>query len=242
MLAYRGKHRWKRKYERVNLPSETVSEEAGQGSGTEATAKSRSLSHYRRNRRNRIGLAKYLAKTCQARIVLTKKTAFPEKSKWKKLLDSKEAPEAVIKIIKELLEIERLGAEVEVVCRRASDHEQMRGVVDETLKRFQAINGVIHAAGIVRAGLIQAKTKEIAESVISPKVEGTRVLFDSLRDINLDFVVLFSSLSSIIVPYAHADYSAANCFLMLLPIIRIPNEVSHSDHQLAGVEGSRYCR
>ena len=145
--------------------------------------------------------------------MLTKKTAFPEKSKWKELLNSKETPKAVVKIIKELLEIEHLGAEVEVFVAEASDPGQMRCVIDETVKRFGCINGVFHAAGIVRAGLIQAKSKDMASSVMSPKVQGTWLLHDLLAGIDLDFLVLFSSITSIIAPYAESDYAGANSFL-----------------------------
>jgi len=213
VIAYRGRYRWERRYEQVKLPKVVLS-----GTPNERT-------EIRRLRRGGVylitggtggiglAMAKYLARVCQPTLVLTKRTAFPEKSKWKELLNSKEAPEAVITTIRELLEIERLGAEVEVFVAEASDQEQMRGVVNETFKRFHAINGVIHAAGSIRPRLIKTMTKEMADSVLSPKVHGTMVLFDLLRGANLDFMVLFSSMSSVIGPYAHADYSAANCFL-----------------------------
>jgi acyl carrier protein len=89
----------------------------------------------------------------------------------------------------------------------------MRRVIDETVKRFGCINGVFHAAGIVRAGLIQAKSKVMASSVMSPKVQGTWLLHDLLAGIDLDFLVLFSSITSIIAPYAESDYAGANSFL-----------------------------
>ena len=102
---------------------------------------------------------------------------------------------------------------MEVFVAEASDRETMREVVSQTLKRFQVINGVIHAAGIIRPHLIKSTTKGMADSVLSPKVDGTMVLFDLFKGTNLDFMVLFSSMASVLGPYAHADYSAANCFL-----------------------------
>ena len=212
VFAYRGKHRWERKYKCVHLPDPSLTSEVN---GLGAKRLRERGTYLITGGTGGLGLAfaKYLAKTCQARIVLTKKTAFPDKSKWTELAHSKDAPDAITKIIQELLEIERLGSEVEVIVAEASDQVQMRRVVSETLTRFDSINGVIHAAGILRAGLIQAKTREIAESVLSPKVDGTRVLFDLLKDLDLDFLVLFSSLSSVTFPHAHCDYSAANCFM-----------------------------
>jgi acyl carrier protein len=158
-------------------------------------------------------IAKYLATACRARLVLTKRTAFPEKSEWKKLLKSDQTPRSTVKLINDLLELESLGAEVAVIVAEVSDRDQMRGVLQETLSRFKSINGVIHAAGIARAGLIQAATKDMADAVLSPKVQGTLVLHKLLKDIDLDFLVLFSSMASIVGPFAHAEYSAANSFL-----------------------------
>jgi acyl carrier protein len=89
----------------------------------------------------------------------------------------------------------------------------MQTAVDDLFTRYGTIDGVIHAAGIVRAGLIQAKTREAADSVLAPKVYGTMVLFDLLKKVKPDFLVLFSSIASILTPYALSDYSAANCFL-----------------------------
>lgn len=213
VLAYRGKYRWKRKYEQVNLPEPIVSKARGNVPGLRRL-RERGV-YLITGGTGGIGLAiaKFLAKACKARIVLTKKAAFPEKSKWRELLNSKEAPKAVVKIIKELLEIENAGADVEVFAAEASDQGQMRRVIDETLKRFGCINGVIHGAGIVRAGLIQAKSKDMASSVLSPKVQGTCLLHDLLAGIDLDFLVLFSSITSIIAPYAESDYTGANSFL-----------------------------
>jgi NAD(P)-dependent dehydrogenase (short-subunit alcohol dehydrogenase family)/acyl carrier protein len=94
-----------------------------------------------------------------------------------------------------------------------SDAEQMRRVLQGTLGKFQSLHGVIHAAGIARAGLIQATTREMTEAMLSPKVDGTLVLHELLAGIDLDFLVLFSSMASITGPFAHADYSAANAFL-----------------------------
>jgi phthiocerol/phenolphthiocerol synthesis type-I polyketide synthase E len=61
--------------------------------------------------------------------------------------------------------------------------------------------------------MIQTKTRESADAVLAPKVYGTMILFDLLRRIKLDFMVLFSSVSSVLTPYALSDYTAANSFL-----------------------------
>ncbi len=97
--------------------------------------------------------------------------------------------------------------------QNVSDREQMQTVVDEVVAKYGTINGVVHAAGVVQAGMIQTKTRESANAVLAPKVYGTMILFDLLKRIKLDFMVLFSSVSSAITPYALSDYTAANSFL-----------------------------
>jgi acyl carrier protein/NAD(P)-dependent dehydrogenase (short-subunit alcohol dehydrogenase family)/pimeloyl-ACP methyl ester carboxylesterase len=89
----------------------------------------------------------------------------------------------------------------------------MKHALDIAREKFGTINGVIHAAGIIRDELIQAKKMEVADSVLAPKVYGTLVLFELLKDARLDFLVLFSSTASVLAPPGQADYSAANSFL-----------------------------
>jgi acyl transferase domain-containing protein len=213
VIAYRGKYRWERHLEQVRLkeplPSSVVSEP------TAIRRLKRRGVYLITGGTGGIGLAiaEYLAKAYRPRLVLTKKSPFPKKSTWIKLVAAPETPAPVLKTITALMEIERMGAEIDVLVADASDREQMQASVDEVLARYGTINGVIHAAGIVRAGLIQAKTRETADSVLAPKVYGTMVLFDLLKKVKPDFLVVFSSITSILTPYAESDYSAANCFL-----------------------------
>jgi NAD(P)-dependent dehydrogenase (short-subunit alcohol dehydrogenase family) len=124
-----------------------------------------------------------------------------------------ETPFTERRTIAALQELERQGASVDVMPANVTDRGQMQLVIDSMLQRYGRIDGVIHGAGIVRAGLIQTKTREVAESVLAPKVAGTALLFELLRPVQPDFLVLFSSITSLLTPYAESDYSAANCFL-----------------------------
>jgi acyl transferase domain-containing protein/acyl carrier protein len=213
VIAYRGRYRWEKGYEQVRLARPAQSDVTNEAS------------EIRRLRRGGVYLitggtgglglviAKYLAMTCQPKIVLTKKNAFPAKSTWRALVTAAETPTLVRRTVKRLLEIEELGADVEVLAADASDRSQMQRVFDEVIAKFGTIHGAIHAAGIVKAGLIQAKTREAADRVLAPKVNGTMILFELLKDTNPDFLILFSSVTSLLTPYAEVDYSAANAYL-----------------------------
>lgn len=60
---------------------------------------------------------------------------------------------------------------------------------------------------------MQIKTREIAENVFAPKVEGLLVLDTVFKDMDLDFMACFSSISAILGEFGQSDYCAANAFL-----------------------------
>ena len=110
--------------------------------------------------------------------------------------------------------LEEMGAEVLVLSADVGDMEQMREAVRRTEERFGRVDGVIHAAGVPGAGLIQLKTEEVAASVLRPKVQGTLVLDEVFKDRPPDFLLLFSSMTSIVGGGpGQLDYCAANAFL-----------------------------
>ena len=213
VIAYRGKYRWERQFERVKLNEPLPSAAPSQAPAIRRLRPGGVYLITGGTGGLGLAIAGYLAKAYRPRLVLTKKSPFPKKSSWPELLSAADTPAPVRKTITALMEIERMGAEIDVLVADASDREQMQAAVGEVLARFGTINGVIHAAGIVRAGLIQAKTREAADSVLAPKVYGAIILFDLLKHVKPDFLVLFSSITSILTPYAESDYSAANCFL-----------------------------
>ncbi|HTR42238.1 MAG TPA: SDR family NAD(P)-dependent oxidoreductase [Pseudomonadales bacterium] len=212
VIAYRGKYRWQRAFKPRRLPAitaQTASEEI-QAQGL----RQRGV-YLITGGTGGIGLtiAKYLAQTCQARLVLTKKSPFPEKSTWRKRLAAGDLSDSDKRITSVLLEIEALGGEVDVFACDVADQAGMNRVIAETQQKHKAIHGVFHGAGIIGVGLMQFKTKEASEKVFSPKISGSLALVAALKDVNLDFLGLVSSLSSVTMPFAHADYCAAHSFM-----------------------------
>ncbi len=110
------------------------------------------------------------------------------------------------------LEIEKLG-DVLVASADVADVDQMGEVLRQAHARFGKINGVIHAAGIAPGRLIEAEQDAEAANTLAPKVKGTRVLEELFKDEGLDFLMLFSSLSSVLGSFGQVDYCAANAFL-----------------------------
>src|SRR5262249_30446608 len=86
-------------------------------------------------------------------------------------------------------------------------------VVQEALRKFGVIDGVIHCAGIAGGGMIQLKAPQVAAGVLAPKVRGTVVLDQLLGNQKLDFFAISSSLASLFGGFGQVDYCAANNFL-----------------------------
>ncbi|MEM7747013.1 MAG: SDR family NAD(P)-dependent oxidoreductase, partial [Pseudomonadota bacterium] len=110
-------------------------------------------------------------------------------------------------------ELEELGSEVLYLSGEVTNPLSMARVRDEAKSRFGSINGVLHTAGIVRDDLMSLKNVNDIEDVFAPKIFGTVVLQDVMRDEKLDLMVLFSSTSTDTSPAGQVDYVAANAYL-----------------------------
>ena len=157
-------------------------------------------------------MAEHLARTVRAKLILCGRSEFPHRNQWEQWLTSDKQSDRVSEQIRFFQALEQLGAEVLVFSADVSDHKQMQAVVNQARDRFGEINGIIHAAGVAIPGKIQSRTLETVESVLAAKVKGVLVLEAIFQDTPIDFLALFSSLSSLSGGYA-VDYVAANTFL-----------------------------
>jgi acyl transferase domain-containing protein/thioesterase domain-containing protein len=162
-----------------------------------------------------IGLvqADYLARTARARLVLVGRTGLPDRDRWDDWLRAHAQNDPTSRRIRQVRELEALGAEVFVASADVTSLEQIRDVIRMARARFGALHGVIHAAGVLDDGVIQLKAPEVAARVLAPKVKGALVLDAALEGQELDFFILFSSTSSILGPTGQVDYVGANAFL-----------------------------
>ena len=221
IVAYRHGQRWEQGFE--PLPLAPVADPASGSSPAGATLPATPLPRLRERGvylitggTGGIGLAvaEHLARSVRARLVLTGRTALPPRGDWDALIEGADPSSPVVQKIWQVRGLEESGAEVLVLAADVSDVEQMRRVVEEAETRFGTLDGVFHAAGVPGAGLIQLKTAEVAAGVLAPKVAGTVVLDEVLGERALDFIVLFSSMTSIVGGGpGQLDYCAANAFL-----------------------------
>jgi acyl transferase domain-containing protein len=112
-----------------------------------------------------------------------------------------------------LRELDGLGAVTRVAACDVADATGLGRIVDEAVRRDGPLHGVFHLAGVPGGGLLRARRREDALSVLRPKVHGTLALEEALREQPaLDFVMLFSSQAGLQGLMGSADYCAASTF------------------------------
>ncbi|NET07729.1 MAG: SDR family NAD(P)-dependent oxidoreductase [Symploca sp. SIO2B6] len=205
LIAYRNHNRWRQSYEAVRLEQ-----------SLEETPRLREEGVYLiTGGLGGIGLvlAKHLAKTVRAKLILTGRSTFPAREEWDSWLETHDQTDSTSSKILKVKELEELGAEVLVISADVANLAQMTDAIAQTQKHFGQLNGVIHAAGVPGGGVIQRKTEEETERILAPKVKGTLVLEASLKEVELDFLILTSSMVSILGEFGQVDYAGANAFL-----------------------------
>lgn len=114
------------------------------------------------------------------------------------------------KIRQNIEKMEQLHAKVFYHACDCTDEHDFSRLIRQTYKRFQQIDGVIHAAGCLKDAFITQKTTEHFKQVMDTKAKGARILLRELDFETLDFLMFFSSVSGRFGNRGQADYAAAN--------------------------------
>lgn len=160
-----------------------------------------------------LALAEYLGRRLKAKLILTGRSSIPERGQWKSYLRKHDPSDPVCDKIRAFLKIEATGGKVNYIRADVADEPTMFKAIMEVINRTGPINGVIHAAGLPGEGIIQLKSHEAAAKILTPKVQGTAVLNNILKDQDLDFFMLCSSIASVLGGIGLSDYCAANAYL-----------------------------
>jgi acyl transferase domain-containing protein len=204
IVAYRGADRWVQSFEPVRVEPSTTSRRLRKQGVYLITGGLGGLG---------LAVADRLARDFGAKLVLMGRRTLPAPAEWSAWLGSHDEADPVSRGIRKVRELEALGAEVAVFGGDVTVPADVSRVVEETLRRFGALNGVFHTAGVLDDGVIALKTRASAEAVLAPKVAGTLALDAALAGRKLDCFVLFSSISALCGLAGQVDYAAANAFL-----------------------------
>jgi polyketide synthase PksN len=113
----------------------------------------------------------------------------------------------------ELKRLETADARIEYRQVDVTRREAVDGLIRAILAEHGSLNAVIHSAGVIKDNFILKKSELELEEVLAPKVAGLEYLDQATRDLPLDFLALFSSISASIGNVGQADYAAANAFM-----------------------------
>jgi NAD(P)-dependent dehydrogenase (short-subunit alcohol dehydrogenase family) len=109
-------------------------------------------------------------------------------------------------------ELEELGADVTLAACDVSDRAALQALLD-AIPAQHPLNAVVHTAGALEDGLLEALTPERIARVFAPKLDAAVHLHELTREQDLAAFVTFSSAAGVLGSPGQANYAAANSFL-----------------------------
>jgi len=94
-------------------------------------------------------------------------------------------------------ELAQLGARAIVIACNVGDFDSIKPVI-AMFSNERPLRGVVHAAGVVDNGVLTTLTPQRCATTFAPKVDGSWHLHQLTRNMDLDFFVMFSSISGVL--------------------------------------------
>ncbi|MEH2112706.1 MAG: beta-ketoacyl synthase N-terminal-like domain-containing protein [Nostoc sp.] len=206
VVAYRDSYRWVQTFEPIRLES-TVQEKI--------PLKKQAVYLFPGGLESiEVVIAEYLATTLQAKLIFIENLDFPEKDNFSYWLETHTQQDEVSCKIQNFLALEKSATQVLVIRVDTTDDKQIHQSL--SFNNLGQINGVIYSGGINRENLF-CSIPEIdnieSKELFNFQLNQITILEKILQNINLDFCIIFSSLSSILGGFGLGLYSAANHFI-----------------------------
>ncbi|MFF4324747.1 type I polyketide synthase [Streptomyces sp. NPDC001568] len=109
-------------------------------------------------------------------------------------------------------ELRDMGARVTLAPCDVADREAVAALLAAVPSEFP-LTTVVHAAGVLDDGVLDALTPRRLAGVLGPKAHAAHILDELTRDLDLSAFVLFSSLAAAFGAAGQANYAAANASL-----------------------------
>jgi acyl transferase domain-containing protein/NADPH:quinone reductase-like Zn-dependent oxidoreductase/acyl carrier protein len=116
--------------------------------------------------------------------------------------------------------LRRSGVTVMVCQADIANREQAQRLLGSVQQTIGPLRGIMHAAMVLDDASIEGITEERMWNAMAPKILGAWNLHALTNDVPLDFLVLFSSMASIIGGRGQANYTAGCAYLDSLAYYR----------------------
>lgn len=204
-VAYRGTNRWQEFYERISYNPESKLLKENKTflitGGLGSVGKT---------------IATYLADNYNATVVLIGRKNMPVEHLWENLLSDSNTDLNTVGIIKTLQDLKQNNRQIHYYQSDVASLSQLNQVVEKIEKEFGTISGVFHAAGNIEPSTfkpVEKLNEEIALNQFQPKVQGTINIHNVFKNRSLDFVLITSSLASILGGLTYGAYAVSNAFI-----------------------------
>lgn len=107
-------------------------------------------------------------------------------------------------------ELQRQGANIAIEAADVTKKEDLVDLRTRILDTMPPIGGVANGAMVLSDKLFADMTYDNFQKVLKPKVDGSKNLNEVFSDDDLDFFILFSSISAVTGQRSQANYAAAN--------------------------------
>ena len=105
------------------------------------------------------------------------------------------------------------SARVDYVQADLADPNDAFRLIERIEKRHGSVVGIMHAAGVLDDGMMASQTWDRFARVMGPKVQGTEYLLAAAEELSLQYLVLCSSVVSVLGSPGQANYGAANAVM-----------------------------
>ncbi len=112
-----------------------------------------------------------------------------------------------------LAQMRASGTRVSIWQADVADRNRLQSLYAERGDIAYPLRGIVHAAGVLDDGLLTGQTTERLRHVVAPKAAGAVNLVALGDRAELDFMVMFSSATSLLGAGGQASYAVANGFL-----------------------------